>query len=101
MCDVLDSINDEAVIERIKGKFSTSAHVTRFTHKRNGDLLQCARCSCWMRHEHLLRPTKFANSIYCNLRVGLISVAHQAFFVYDHQGFLREAFLRYRAINLS
>ena len=36
MCDVLDSINDEAVIERIKGKFSTSAHVTRFTHKRNG-----------------------------------------------------------------
>lgn len=46
MCDVLDSINDEAVIERIKVKFSTSAHVTRFTHKRNGDLL--TMCSLFM-----------------------------------------------------
>ncbi|XPE45344.1 hypothetical protein ACNKHO_16120 [Shigella flexneri] len=47
MCDVLDNINDEAVIERVKGKVaSTCAHVTRFTHKRNGDLL--TMCSLFM-----------------------------------------------------
>ena len=36
MCDVLDSINVKPLSSASKVKFSTSAHVTRFTHKRNG-----------------------------------------------------------------
>ncbi|EFK49924.1 hypothetical protein HMPREF9349_04286 [Escherichia coli MS 79-10] len=35
-------------------------------------------CSCRMRRERLIRPTKPANSIDCRGNVGLISVAHQA-----------------------
>ncbi|STI53951.1 serine hydroxymethyltransferase [Escherichia coli] len=59
MCDVLDSINDEAVIERIKGKVLDIC--ARYPGLRISETViccQCARCSCRMRRERLIRPTK-------------------------------------------
>ncbi len=46
MCDVLDSINDEAVIERIKGKVLDICARYPVYDKQNGDLL--TMCSLFM-----------------------------------------------------